>query len=314
MEALLAAGQVTAGWKWLAVLIGFGVLALVWIFVGITNTTTRWSVWKLVYGADGKPSTSKFQWMLWLVVIVFAYSVLWVLRARQGNFGAISHVPVNLLTVLGFSTVTTAAAKGITLGYVQTGRLTKSAPAPPPAAAGAVPAAPAAPAPAQGGGILQDDDGYPELAKIQMVAFTFVAVGIFLATLVHQIFHDPVQTGLPNIDSSLLVLMGISQGGYLGKKLVSVETGRLYAPPSPPSGAPGAQVTIRGDALGATQGGGQLVLDGFPIVAATWGDSSITFAIPPTHPAGRPWTPPEVVKIGVQTVGRSTNELLLTVT
>ena len=54
-----------------------------------------------------------------------------------------------------------------------------------------------------------------------MTGFTFVAVGIFLATVIHQIVANPVVTSLPDIDSSLLVLMGISQGGYLGKKLVT---------------------------------------------------------------------------------------------
>ena len=88
-----------------------------------------------------------------------------------------------------------------------------------PAAAGA--GAAAQQSAASQGGILRDDTGTPELAKIQMTGFTFVAVGIFLATVIHQIVANPVVTSLPDIDSSLLVLMGISQGGYLGKKLVT---------------------------------------------------------------------------------------------
>ena len=50
---------------------------------------------------------------------------LWVLRAWNGDYSALSTIPVNLLTVLGFSTATAAAAKGITSGYVQTGKMTK---------------------------------------------------------------------------------------------------------------------------------------------------------------------------------------------
>ena len=57
-----------------------------------------------------------------------------------------------------------------------------------------------------------------------MIGFTFIAIGIFLATFIHQIQTNSLNAGLPNIDSSLLVLMGVSQGGYLGKKLVSVVT------------------------------------------------------------------------------------------
>jgi hypothetical protein len=69
--------------------------------------------------------------------------------------------------------------------------------------------------------VLADDDGQPDIGKVQMIGFTFVAVGIFVATLIHQLASTPVTTTLPDIDSSLLVLMGISQGGYLGSKLFS---------------------------------------------------------------------------------------------
>ena len=145
-------------------------------------------------GADGWASTSKLQWLLWIVVILFAYTALWVLRAKQGHCSAISQVPVNVLTVLGFSTGTAAAAKGITSAYVQSNRVSKPTGA----------ATPAGPKP----GILKDYSGVPELAKIQVMGFTFVALGIYLATVIHQIVSNPVITTLPNIDTPLLVLMG----------------------------------------------------------------------------------------------------------
>ena len=105
------------------VLIGLGVLALLYVLGGIF--ARAWNPWKLVEGADGRASTSKFQWLLWIVAVIFAYSVLWVLRAKQGDYAAISQIPVNVLTVLGFSTGTAIVAKGITSGYVQTGRIAK---------------------------------------------------------------------------------------------------------------------------------------------------------------------------------------------
>ena len=52
------------------------------------------------------------------------------------------------------------------------------------------------------------------LAWSQMIGFTILAIGIFLATVFHQIGTGDITDGLPNIDSSLMVLMGISQGGY----------------------------------------------------------------------------------------------------
>ena len=98
----------------------------------------------------------------------------------------------------------------------------------------------------------------PELAKIQMVGFTFVAVGIFIATLIHQIQGNPINANLPELDSSLLVLMGISQGGYIGKKVVSFGTPTLY-PITPQPVAPGATVTLSGASLRSAQAGESVV-------------------------------------------------------
>lgn len=306
---LASTAAVSPGWKWLAVLIGLGVLALLYLMSAVFGS---WNPWKLVEGADGRASTSKFQWMLWIVVIVFAYTVLWVLRAKQGDYSAISQVPVNLLTVLGFSTGTAAAAKGITSGYAQTNRVAK----PPAATQGAA-------AGTSQGGILQDDTGMPELAKIQMVGFTLIAVGIFLATVIHQIASKQVTTTLPNLDSSLLVLMGISQGGYLGKKLVTFGTPTLY-PPVPPQAVAGTSITLPGVNLGAPPAGSgltaapgsQLTLNGVPISPSSWSDSSIAFSVPAAAPAdGAPWTlPKQTVQLAVTVGGQTSNSVAFTVT
>ena len=213
MTGSVVSVTVSTGWKEGALAIGFGAIALLWAMLAFSNRTVGWRVWRIVDGTDGVPSTSLFQWFFWLLAIIFAYVVLWVLRASSGDYGAISELPRNLLTMIGLSTGTAVGAKGITVGYLNSGRIAKT------------PAWQSSP-----GGILQDDNGQPEIAKIQLVAFTVIAIGIFLATLVHQILAHPAVTTLPNIDTSLLALMGISQGGYLGKKIVSVG-------PVPSSGA-----------------------------------------------------------------------------
>jgi hypothetical protein len=222
IASVVTTASVSYGWKWLAVLIGFAVLALLWAFLALTNRQTGWKIWKLVEGEDGVSSTSKFQWSVWLVVVLFAYTVLWVLRARSGNYSAITVIPANLMAVLGLSTGTAVAAKAIKTAQVKSRQVTGAQNAQ--------------------GGILQDDSGVPALSKIQMIGFTFISVGIFLATLIHQIHSNPVQTGLPNIDSSLLALMGISQGGYLGTKLVPPTNAAPSAipAPAPPAPAPAA--------------------------------------------------------------------------
>jgi hypothetical protein len=308
------ATAVSVGLKWGAVLSGLGLLILLGLAMVIIAPRGTRNPWKLVEGADGSSSTSKFQWFLWLIVILFGYTALWVLRAEQGNFSVLSEIPVNLLTVLGFSTATAAAAKGITSGYVQTGRVAKTTAAQTAAAQTAVAPAAAGQATISTGGIFQDDTGMPELAKIQMVGFTLIAVGIFLITVIHQIVSNDVTAGLPNIDSSLMVLMGISQGGYLGKKLVTFGTAALY-PPSPLAGPPGTTVTLAGANLGS-KSGSQLLLNGSLIEVTDWSATVIHFAVPGYDPAtGERWAGlPKVVPLVVSATGQMSNSVNFTVT
>lgn len=238
-----APAAVSAGLKWAAVLCGLGLLVLFYL---VTAAFSRyWNPRKLVAGADGRASTSKFQWFLWLVVILFAYTTLWVLRAAQGNFSAITETPVNLLTVLGFSTGTAAAAKGITTVYVQSGRVTKQT----------------SPPGATRPGIFQDDNGVPEVAKIQMVGLTIIAIGIFLAAVTHQIVSNQVTSSLPDIDATLVVLMGVSQVGYLGKKLVTSgpATAPSVIPDRPVNVIPDRPVLVSPRRYPRPRGGGQQV-------------------------------------------------------
>jgi IPT/TIG domain len=303
--SLLAAGNqsapaVSAGSKAGAILIGVAFLLVLYIVTALI--TGHWRLKEVFAGFDGFASTSKLQWFLWLTAILFGYVALWVLRAEQGDYTALSDIPVNILTVLGFSTATAAAAKGITAGYVQTGKVAKTG----------VPANPTA---ATTGGIFQDDSGSPELAKIQMIAFTIIGIGIFLATVFHQIAIGDIKDGLPNIDSSLLVLMGISQGGYLGKKLVTFGTPALFAP-NPLSGPPKTPVTVTGSGLGAQQGSSQMLLNGAPIAITAWSDTSIQFTVPADDPAtGVAWANvPKVAPLVVSITGQLSNSATFKVT
>jgi len=239
------------------------------------------SIWE---GADGRASTSKFQFFIWTLAVSLAYIAV---VARRGDFSAIPEVPTHLLIAMGFSATTLAAAKGITTVYSSSGALSK--PDAVPAAVNAdgktgiafagrtIQAKPdRKPSAAGWAGLLQDDGGFPDLSKIQLLFWTFLAIAIFIAAVWRAV--QTAKPDLPDVDPSLMVLMGLGQAAYLGKKLVTTDTPRL-------TGLTSTRVLIDPEVtLGITGGG---LGDGkdsqvnfnqqlLPCTVTNWTDSQIT--------------------------------------
>jgi hypothetical protein len=262
----------------------FGAMAFYAFFTG--HGTLR----PLYCGADGRPSTSKFQAMVWTIVALFTYAGIYTLRWYMGGTGGSnedSTVPKNLLIAMGFSFTTLAAAKAITVSYLNSGQISKDG------------------GPADTN-LMQSDDGSVDLSKAQMLWWTFLGVGIYLFT-VFDIFRKPASTNIvmPDIGTTLMVLMGLSHGVYVGKKLVTVDTPTVN-PLSVNAGPPGTVVTLTGSGFGASQApGSQILLDGSPVAATSWSDGQIVFTIPATHPSARPWTSGQRVAVDVAINGTS---------
>jgi hypothetical protein len=184
-------------------LIGLVALGLLLLLVGLAGGT--WNPLELVKGFDGPKSTSKLQWLIWTAVVIFGYVVIYSERVRSGDYTVPSHIPGNVLIALGISAGTVTLAKAVTVSQVDAGKITK---------------ADAKATPNTRGGILKDDSGQPDLSKIQLVAWTIIAAAVFLSQVIHAVqARTPPQ--LPDIDPSLMILMGIGHAGYLGKKLVT---------------------------------------------------------------------------------------------
>jgi hypothetical protein len=254
-----------------------GILTLVILLVLIRIFTGEWNPLTLATGADKRLSTSKLQWLIWTVVVLFSYTAVYAERLRMHKFEVPTEIPANVLIALGLTAGTMTVAKGITVGYLGSGKIAKDS----------------APAPAPGGGavttgVLSDDGGEPDLSKVQLIAWTLIASVVYIITTVHVIQAVELPE-LPDIDPSLVVLMGLGQGAYLGKKLVTTTTPRLIGV-TPANAKPGTVVTVTGDAFGTTQG--VVTIDGIPLNAADigpWTDDSFTFTVPATHPGGTPW-------------------------
>lgn len=277
-----------------------GIVVMVILWLTCRVLVGSWNPWKLVIGADGKPSTSKLQWFLWTIVIIFAYTVIFAARVEKGIYESVSEIPANLLIAMGFSIATMAVSKGVTVAYLASGRITKSK---------AVKGAAAGP-----GSIIQDDDGFPDLSKIQMLAWTVIAIGTFMVHVAYQVNSAFPQ--LPDIDASIMVLMGLGQGAYLGKRLTTTSVPRL-AGLSPGSGKPGSHITLTGFSFDGAAGN-LVTLDGSPANfdrEPGWEDGKITFTLPAKQPGGEDWLAGQRVSVGLIVNGQeSANKMPFTVT
>jgi len=205
---------------------GVIVLGLLWLGFGLA--TGNWRIWTLAVGVDKRYSTSRFQAFSWTVVVLFSYTALFVARARAGSVVPFGSLPSNVLLALGAATTTTVVAAGIT------GSRARRDPTSKPAAAAASDQGLAA--------LLEDDDHNPDLAKTQLLAWTFVALAAYLVATSDAVARtlaapDPSSfPSFPDIDPALVILAGLSHGAYLGAKAVT-------APRSAGPGDAGSAVT-----------------------------------------------------------------------
>jgi hypothetical protein len=250
---------------------------------GKPPATRHWKPLLLIEGADGRLSSSKAQWFAWSAVIVGSYVAVFAARAYAG-LGVAPTVPTNVLTALGFSTGTMAIAKGVTSAVANQGNKE-----PPPTAANSQNTS-------MSGNLLTDDQGITDLSKVQMLTWTVIAVGVYLytvSTTIASILNLHTSSGLPDIDGTLMVLTGLSQGGYLGKKVAdAVGNPVTLSCLVPTTASIGAPVTLYGANFGSGSTDSCLTIDGGVLPLANlsaWKDTKIVFTVPAAPPAGGGW-------------------------
>jgi hypothetical protein len=154
------------------------------------------NVIKEIYKIDSAPSASRAQFVIWTAVAAYSYIAITADKVIiHGFFNFATDFPVNLILAMGLSAGTAIASQSIS--KPATGDITGIK-----------------------GGILLDDAGNFDLGKIQMMAWTVIAAGAYLIAVYHNIFSGFALPGLPDIDTSLLALMGIGDTTYLLKKKI----------------------------------------------------------------------------------------------
>jgi hypothetical protein len=226
---------------------------LICVIALLARGKLRW----LIVGADNRYSKSKVQFMVWLVVVLTVYlSALW-LRFWYSDYlllGGIQ-IPAHLLQLAGLSGLSMAAAKGITqskqstvanqqasiaaahiagaaVGMTPDGReVAAFSPA-----GGLVPEVVLGPAPSQiktsatnpsWRDLLGTDSASGvsalDLGDFQMLLVTLIALVIYLvsAYLSLSTLEWRASISLPEVDQTLLGLLGVSHLTYLSKKGVT---------------------------------------------------------------------------------------------
>lgn len=186
---------------------------------------------RILLDKNGHASLSTFQLLVWTLLISCLYITLWFLQLRDGSTQAPPAIPVSLMALMGISVGVPIVSKGISeykkFRSRSDGEIYKE-----PRYAS-----------------MLEEDGQPSLLRLQMFLWTLAAVVIYFWLFLNTVFTaDPeaVSIGLPEIDPTLLFLMGLSQTGYLGSTAYSgtlVKTGageiktgiKPPAPQSPPA-------------------------------------------------------------------------------
>jgi hypothetical protein len=251
-------------------------LAVIWTLVVVVvsfkeGAVKLWAPLRSTVGLDRSPSTSRFQFLLWAIVVMYGFLVVFIGRVLLSKqpVNEIS-VPPNLLLVLGYSVAGAAGAAGIVAAKVQGGTLT------PPPEPDTSPAA-----------LVQTGDGNTDLGKVQLLAWNLVAMGVFLFLLFTKVTPNDAQ--LPDLPAVLMVLAGVSQAAYLGNKLVTTTTPRFFGA-QPPERTVGEPIVVSGAALGATSNGSVLTVDDsvVPTSDVDWRDTQLSFPLG-ERSDGRPW-------------------------
>ena len=211
--------------------IGLGVLSAIVIGIIVTASTffilrkskSRFS--DIIRTPDMDPSLSLFQFLMWTWVVIFSFVLIYSIKILAGDYNlAGSIIPQNLLILMGISTAVPIVSTGISRAYyerdptlensvkdafkeVDTKELEKKRKENPV-------------------GQMLKENQKPTLGRYQMFAWTFIGIFIYLFSLSTLVAssdqpQEISKMSVPDVDITIVVLMGLSSTAFLGLKTVS---------------------------------------------------------------------------------------------
>jgi hypothetical protein len=172
--------------------------------------------------SDGNGSLTNFQFLIWTAV--FLFSIVWVytVRIQGGVLAPAIGIPLNALALMGVNTASAVTSKAITAHKQRKSMMAKAR------------------AKKKGKDrnpslwtMLDEDEGRPTLARVQMFIWTLVSVAIYVGILFAMLVGPFVPNSnafvavpfcalsIPDVDPTLVTLMGLSHVAYLGRKYYS---------------------------------------------------------------------------------------------
>jgi hypothetical protein len=156
------------------------------------------------------PSLAKFQFLIWTLIITFAFLWIYSLRVSGGLFDvggfldSETSVPWNLLLLMGITGGAYVVNKKISeIKYKHEER----------------------PAKPHKLVTMLYEGGRKSLTRIQYFAWTWIAAIVYLVILVLKVTTaNSVNLSIPDIPGVLVYLMGLGQGAYIGGKYVTLES------------------------------------------------------------------------------------------
>ena len=224
-----------------------GVLLILLLFLSIptlflysrklrNDANTNIRVLDFIVGDDGNYSLSRFQMVLWaLVIMAFQTSVIGIMWFEHHRLDLYNLIfSDEILWLLGLSFGSYISVKGIAITRINSGSLKMKRVENP-----------------EWSALIMGNNGL-DFSKFQMLVWTLLAIIVYLVQCHHyfdlllyepstlkadgldklthsnlfaELFRSDSQAGkyklyIPNIDMTFIVLMGLSQGTYIGKKLV----------------------------------------------------------------------------------------------
>ena len=164
--------------------------------------------WDIIREGDYYPSLARFQFLLWTFVIAFTLLSSFIILIENNLIDRELDLPINTLILMGIST-----GVPIVSNIISAQNYTKTLPGIPKKKD----------VPKFSTMLLEHDK--PTLGRYQMLLWTFLSISIYLFQFSHTMDQELVisteLTIIPDVKDSLVILMGLSQAGYLGFKSVA---------------------------------------------------------------------------------------------